>query len=89
MELEKLVPGLGLCAKIPEGFFLDSAFVWWKAHIVLRVFCVDEDVLPAPTLQEIYVALGLVSGKDVVLFLDPDSMLKLWLRVKVSKIVNS
>ena len=66
-ELEYLVPPLELCRQIPQGAFEDSALVWARpGNIGVMVgenelwevwdrgqLEKDEEMLPAPTLQEI------------------------------------
>lgn len=66
MNIEKIVPPLELCKKIPAGEFEDSAFVWLEVEIPQenkkewRVVNATKTILachnpkhPAPTLQEI------------------------------------
>ena len=64
--LEKLVPPLELCKKIPEGEFEDSALVWVGDQFYENKSVVDRgyqgiqrdgDIAPAPTAQEILEAL--------------------------------
>ena len=66
-DLEKIVPSLRSCKKIPDGFFGESALVWAfhptfipgdaeDGIVVPRGFCNNGDVVaPAPTMQEILV----------------------------------
>ena len=66
-DLEKIVPSLRSCKKIPDGFFRESALVWAfhpafipgdaeDGIIVPRGFCKSSDVIaPAPAMQEILV----------------------------------
>ena len=66
-KLEDLVPPLELCKQIPEGEFADSALVWMvlpdgSLHPVFPIIArdatlPDDDIIPAPTLAEIMVAL--------------------------------
>ena len=65
--LEKLVPELELCKRIPKGAFAESALVWsrrpvyYKPHVwvIPRNHAAEvRDICPAPTLQEIMDALA-------------------------------
>lgn len=62
-KLESLVPPLELCKKIPEGEFGDSCFVRiGEDTIILRsnvrvVSGRQDDIYPAPTLEEIMAAM--------------------------------
>jgi hypothetical protein len=63
MDLNKLVPPLELCQKIPAGEFAESAFAWFHNgwfggwHIeqrhLARAYSDNGETYPAPTLQEI------------------------------------
>lgn len=57
MKIEDLVPPLEICKQIPEGKFADSALVWLGERVYIRS---GEDAVtfPAPTLEEILMALG-------------------------------
>jgi len=66
MKLEDLVPPLELCKQIPDGAFADSALVWEGSGTAIwqrggkcywhQIKCGTE-MFPAPTLQEIMVAI--------------------------------
>lgn len=71
--LERIVPPLELCKKIPAGEFEDSAMVWKERTGLSRDYLVKirepEDIsykvesaevnyFPAPTLEEIFYTLG-------------------------------
>lgn len=65
MKLEELVPKIELCKLIPDGEFGDSCFVRMgkKPYVIIerRLIRKDvgkqDDVYPAPTLQEIFTRL--------------------------------
>lgn len=63
MELKDLVPPVELCSEIPEGKFADSGLVWCKDEDGLELVMpreiakFEKDGIPAPTLQEIMLAL--------------------------------
>lgn len=71
MNLEKLVPPLELCQKIPAGEFEDSAFIFVKfkyteenaprilprKHEITKLFADDFEIYPAPTLEEVMAAI--------------------------------
>ena len=60
-KLEKIVPSLELCKKIPAGEFKDSALVWVDGNtqnpdevfVEPRRYAIDGTYRPAPTLEEI------------------------------------
>ena len=63
MKLEDLMPPLELCKQIPAGEFADSALAWMvlpdgSLHPVFPIIArnatlPDDDLIPAPTLEEI------------------------------------
>ena len=72
--LESLVPPVDLCSKIPDGIFADSALIWcydgdfW--HVEARstsFYNKEEDIRPAPTLQEILNELPKYNENEVTL----------------------
>ncbi len=86
--LESLVPPVDLCSKIPDGIFADSALIWcydgdfW--HVEARAtsfYNKEEDIRPAPTLQEILAELhnyhlkkfGKDSPSDIIVKRDPEN----------------
>ena len=64
--LESLVPDLELCKKIPWGCFENSALAWdsdyesW--YVVPRGIADPDGSFPAPTLQEIMLAIDVAGG---------------------------
>lgn len=60
-KLEKIVPSLALCKKIPSGEFTDTALVWVDGNlqnpndvfVEPRRYAIDGTYRPAPTLEEI------------------------------------
>ena len=77
-NLENLVPALDLCKRIPAGEFADSALIWRDVNGVYQdVFprdCGDSCDLvkpgailaPAPTLEEIIVAMAAFINFDAL-----------------------
>ena len=59
--LERIVPPLELCKRIPAGEFEDSAMVWVDGNtqnpkdifVEPRRYAIDGTFIPAPTLEEI------------------------------------
>ena len=72
-ELKDLVPPLDLCKKIPAGEFQDSALVRSIDSVGTVVLCERENAIhtegwqtiPAPTLQELIVALSDISISSI------------------------
>lgn len=81
-KLEKIVPSLRLCKKIPAGEFEDSALVWetYSSKYSIEPVVIDrensestphefvENVYPAPTLEEILDALKDITEKPSVYY---------------------
>lgn len=66
-ELKDLVPPLDLCKQIPAGAFDDSALVWMETRTGscgVQARITSEEV-PAPTLQEIMLALPAYNEDEI------------------------
>jgi hypothetical protein len=103
-NLKDLVPPQELCKQIPEGEFADSCFVRFgnKPYIIIERRLIRKDagrkdnVFPAPTLQELLIALPDWSELSVdfvnpqitlklkkgMIKAAPAEVLKLWLKLK-------
>ena len=73
--LERIVPPLDLCEKIPEGEFEDSALVWVygntqnpdEVFVEPRRYAVDGTHRPAPTLDEVLEGIGGIETWNTVI----------------------
>ena len=100
--LERIVPPLDLCKKIPEGEFKDSALVWVDGNtqnpdevfVEPRRYAVDGTHRPAPTLDEILEGIGGIETWDTMTIARitngkqslTTNTLKRWFKVKGIKI---
>ena len=64
MKLEKIVPSFDLCERIPDNVFQSSALVWVEDQYEIKYVLSREvaefnlmNTIPAPTLEEIILAL--------------------------------
>lgn len=96
-NLERIVPPLELCKKIPAGEFEDSALVWCRVRGEDAVCLREQWVgvggtrpIPAPTLEEVLEAIGDAESWDTATITRPigvnarivDTALKRWFEVK-------
>ena len=96
-NLKNIVPPVDICKRIPAGEFVDSALVWVEDEDGIELVMPREvaqyehdEMIPAPTLEEILEAIDKVENWDTATIIRPigvnmrivDTALKRWFKVK-------